>query len=522
MKITTGILFYLLDRYDNMQHICHGADRMELNRTEHFRNQKETEKGVLYIYADKKGVLLFCSEKEYKASYILMKALKETDEAYSSLWIPYGDQEKNTLRNAHLADEVSEYVSQIWNYFSQVQNDILEAILSQEEIGEVMDKVRVLLRTPFVLISEDFHLIYEHPDISKIAAEETGKDDPNLMTENLQMMKEWDDAEKMNAPFYYFMKDPGRWLYCINILSEGNYYARLAVYGEKGRKALPSGGEQIAEYLSGVIGQMIRQGASLLTNEPNDMLHSLLLQLLEGYEPEAAELSCAIKEYQWEESQTYQMICLEPYMANTEAFSAEKTIPAILRKLEQNQAHSCAVFSDRKIMWVRNLTRSETPEDSGDFSQWLTSVLTEYGLRAGASSSFRNIKLFSSAWKEAEAALKTGIKRNSGNRFYRFDDYRLSFMLDRIRVEEIDSMLLIHPAIPILMEHDQTHENELTKTLETLIEKQGNVTQAAEALLIHRTTLFRRLNQIKELTGINLEDEDLLLELQLSYRILKK
>ena len=33
------------------------------------------------------------------------------------------------------------------------------------------------------------------------------------------------------------------------------------------------------------------------------------------------------------------------------------------------------------------------------------------------------------------------------------------------------------------------------------VEKRQNVTQAAEALFIHRTTLFRRLNQVKELTG---------------------
>ena len=77
MKITAGILFYLLDRYDDMQHICHGSDRMVLSRSEHFRSQPETEKGVLYIYSDKKGVLLFCSEKKQKTGTILMTALKE-------------------------------------------------------------------------------------------------------------------------------------------------------------------------------------------------------------------------------------------------------------------------------------------------------------------------------------------------------------------------------------------------------------------------------------------------------------
>ena len=31
---------------------------------------------------------------------------------------------------------------------------------------------------------------------------------------------------------------------------------------------------------------------------------------------------------------------------------------------------------------------------------------------------------------------------------------------------------------------------------------------------------FRRLNQVKEITGLDLEDPDVMLELQLSYRII--
>ena len=137
----------------------------------------------------------------------------------------------------------------------------------------------------------------------------------------------------------------------------------------------------------------------------------------------------------------------------------------MVRKLEQGWRHSCAVFSGKKILWVINWTLSTETKTAYEFSQELMVLLRE---------------------------------------------------------KEIDPMLLVHPAIPILEEHDKTHENELSKTLETLIEKRGNITQAAEALFIHRTTLFRRMNQIKELTGLDLDDSDLMLELQLSYRILDR
>ena len=68
--------------------------------------------------------------------------------------------------------------------------------------------------------------------------------------------------------------------------------------------------------------------------------------------------------------------------------------------------------------------------------------------------------------------------------------------------------------------HDAKHDSHLFETLKVLAEKQGNVTQASDALFIHRTTLFRRLNQIRELTGLDPDAPETLLELQISFRIL--
>ena len=185
MKITAGILFYLLNRYGDMQHICHGADRMKLRRFEHFRNQKETEAGVLYIYADKKGVLLFCGGKKYKPAYILMKALKESNEDFSSLWIAYDNLDEDVERNSHLADEVSEYVGQIWNFFTQIQNDILEAILNQETIEEVMKRCRGLLREPFGIVDRDMLMLYQQPELPDYLTDMFGEDYSRKVEEDL-------------------------------------------------------------------------------------------------------------------------------------------------------------------------------------------------------------------------------------------------------------------------------------------------------------------------------------------------
>ena len=48
-----------------------------------------------------------------------------------------------------------------------------------------------------------------------------------------------------------------------------------------------------------------------------------------------------------------------------------------------------------------------------------------------------------------------------------------------------------------------------------------NMTRAAENLYIHRTTFCRRMDHIRKLTGLELEDPDTVLTLQLSCRIRK-
>ena len=95
-------------------------------------------------------------------------------------------------------------------------------------------------------------------------------------------------------------------------------------------------------------------------------------------------------------------------------------------------------------------------------------------------------------------------------------------MVNAILETGIDPLLLIHPAIPVLMEHDSTHKSELTDTLRIFLKNRQNVTQTAKALFVHRTTLFRWLNQIRDLTGLDLENTEQMLELEMSYRILEE
>ncbi len=73
----------------------------------------------------------------------------------------------------------------------------------------------------------------------------------------------------------------------------------------------------------------------------------------------------------------------------------------------------------------------------------------------------------------------------------------------------------IHPALKILKNYD----TDFYITLRTYLECNKNLGETAELLFIHRNTLNYRINRIKQLTGLNLENSNVIYSLIDSFRI---
>jgi purine catabolism regulator len=70
-----------------------------------------------------------------------------------------------------------------------------------------------------------------------------------------------------------------------------------------------------------------------------------------------------------------------------------------------------------------------------------------------------------------------------------------------------------------LLRYDAANETELVHTLRIFFRQNSNVSQAAQALYVHRNTLNYRLDRIAEITGVDLNDADARLCLQLALKI---
>jgi purine catabolism regulator len=124
------------------------------------------------------------------------------------------------------------------------------------------------------------------------------------------------------------------------------------------------------------------------------------------------------------------------------------------------------------------------------------------------------------AYREAKDAF--GIAHELGNReqttFY--GDLKLFQFLLALKERNLEQMRRFHrETLGGLVEHDERKQGDLIRTLNGFFEANGNLAKAASDLDVHRNTLVYRLDRIKELTGLDLEDADNRLILHLALKI---
>lgn len=80
------------------------------------------------------------------------------------------------------------------------------------------------------------------------------------------------------------------------------------------------------------------------------------------------------------------------------------------------------------------------------------------------------------------------------------------YILHELIARNYDTSLFYHQVVLKLIDYDKEYKSNMLETLKEYLECKSNPDLAAKNLFIHRSTLFYRINKIKELTGFNVED----------------
>lgn len=132
----------------------------------------------------------------------------------------------------------------------------------------------------------------------------------------------------------------------------------------------------------------------------------------------------------------------------------------------------------------------------------------------GISMPVRDLTRLSAAYKQALFALNASAE--PGVR--RCRDLALPYLLGILREDDLAASLL-HPALEILGKYDRENDTELLKTLEVYVRTGCNQTDTSGILHVHLNTLKYRMNRIRELTGMDLRNQEEVFYVWLSFKI---
>ncbi|MGB9661517.1 MAG: PucR family transcriptional regulator [Moorellaceae bacterium] len=149
----------------------------------------------------------------------------------------------------------------------------------------------------------------------------------------------------------------------------------------------------------------------------------------------------------------------------------------------------------------------------------LTEFLRERNLVAGLSQRFHSLAKVKEYYRQSLKAIEVGLRIRGSEVIFNYDDYIIYHVMDILARQE-DIRFFCHPSLLKLMEYDQEKQTCLMETLRAYLAHGRNQALTAKILHVHRATLIYRLQKIESIMNVDLNDNDTVFHLQLSFKLL--
>ncbi|MBE6114773.1 MAG: hypothetical protein E7191_06790 [Erysipelotrichaceae bacterium] len=190
----------------------------------------------------------------------------------------------------------------------------------------------------------------------------------------------------------------------------------------------------------------------------------------------------------------------------------------IPRQMKRIIADCHWVVYKRKLVFFVSRPHKDTL--SKEDQEAVRTFLKSNGLIAGVSQSFNSLLDSAYYYKQAFRSADVGAFVRNDDVLFDYNEmislYASQLLLKRNEINDFTP-----ECIKVIKQHDEEKGTELLPTLESYLQYVGDPVSAALDLNIHRNTLLYRINKIKDLTGIDLDNGDIRFNIQLYFKLLE-
>ncbi|UWG96293.1 helix-turn-helix domain-containing protein [Dehalobacter sp. DCM] len=514
MNLTQDIIYYSLSRKYPVQFLKRSDTEMILKRPMIYNEGEDCADRTIIILAEEMKTLADRPNSESNALYICLgKPLKSVKSVSGSVITLETEVAPAALFNA---------IQEIYDRFDQWDETLRTALYEGGSFGDLIDCTDPLVTGSVFLVDKMFHYVAYSKEKSRRNGLNTYMDENDNMTldavNDFIADSEFQVLYEMQGVFDYSADDPtfgAVHMICKNIFQDNAYAGRLIV-------GLEDPGDDAKRYTTAILQHLYFYINKLYqTYRSFDMkeivlssLRSLLLDSLNNREVSKEQWQKALEENGWTTTDRLQLIQFRQKRHYTKNIYAEFLSAEIERKWP---GCACFEYDDRLLMLVN---QDAEPRSEKGFYQAFAYFLRESLLIAGLSRIFTDRNQLRFAYNQTETALDFGLKKEPTLWYYKFDDYVLNYMLNQC-TGEFSGEQLCSGKLLALKRHDTEKRTAYYETLRAYFKCRMNAMAAAKTLYIHRSSFLSRMDRIIELTGIDLDSDEEVFYLLLSFHLLE-
>ena len=515
MNITPEVLLFLFSQkhtilYQNIRNPGFLFQGIRL-----YDPKEKPDKAYLYVISE--DALSRLPEEERQAFSMLFVSSKKTkpDKKSSSSY-----QNLNLAVAGGFPNPGSLFyaLQQQYQTLLQQENELLLATLDPEHEEMVFAFGKNWFPWEYSIVDIDMRLLYRTDRLHEVTGSGEVERVPAESILELILNRGFHEAAKREDVFYQSTVSNNHIVMARNILLDGRYAGRIVMFLPSTLTEAPEGARSLFLFFTDSVREMLHRSGHFTGRTQNDPLHQLCRSSLNGETVPAHVVNEGLSRSGWKKDHLYSVVVFRFLADSVWEAQMETTLPYLADELELGWPFSCAIIADREIEWVLNYSLSGGSINPDSLHQQIARFVRDHICHAGLSPLFQNFSLLPDARKSALAALKIGQKNHPDFWYFTFDDYRLDYTKEVLQ-NALPSEFLKHPALAALEEYDRKNHTDLSETLKAYLHCGRNMTAAADAIYIHRTTFCRRMDQIKKITGLDLNDPDTALLLELSYQL---
>lgn len=386
---------------------------------------------------------------------------------------------------------------------------------SDGDLNELLNIAASLLKNPVMVCAADYSILARSNTIEDRGGL-LGSHISYKLIQKLKMDTAFQKLIQQKTPYRFSEAASGTSFLCQNLFLGDDFAYRIIVADTQ--QPITQHSEIILKHMAAYVLRSLsdnRYAGALYVQESRfSRVEVLLKSLISNEKVDYIPIINGLSDISWLPAHRYCCVCVQIGSLDYRAH----TVKLLCNQLEELLPGSSAFEFNGNIVVLVNLDLHGGT--AMDMVGQMVYFLRDNFLKAGVSDEFTGFIDMFYHHRQALIALDFVCRQQSYRWTARFSDVALPYMAEQC-MRELPLHVVCSRGILQMQRYDEEHGTFFYKTLACYIETRFNALQTAKKLFIHRSTFLYRMDRIKELFKIDLENDDVLLYTMLSMKMLE-